>query len=313
MKHLFVVNPVAGKSKPEDKLRLIHEAIGRLPQDRRGVDEFEVYVTSAPMDAVGKIKAEAEQCADLRVYACGGDGTLNECVNGAALLPNVAVTHFPCGTGNDFIRMFGEEKARFFDLTELINGEVRPIDIIKCNDRYAVNICSIGIDARVGTDVHKYSGMPVIGGAAGYVVSLIVNYCKGVKQPMTVKVEGMTCGPELNLVCICNGRFYGGGFNPTNDSRPDDGLMDVLVASGVNRVKLLGVIASYARAKYRLYPQYITYVRTRHLEVECRNSEVINIDGEAEYAARAVIDLIPGGVNFIAPSDMEFFSEQAGR
>lgn len=113
MKHLFVVNPVAGKSKPEDKLRLIHEAIGRLPQDRRGVDEFEVYVTSAPMDAVGKIKAEAERCPDLRVYACGGDGTLNECVNGAALLPNVAVTHFPCGTGNDFIRMFGEEKARF--------------------------------------------------------------------------------------------------------------------------------------------------------------------------------------------------------
>ena len=308
MKHLFIVNPVAGKSKPEDKMRLIHESIGRLPESVRGA-EFEIYVTSAPMDAAAKIKDEATRCGDLRVYACGGDGTLNECVNGAAGLENVAVTHFPCGTGNDFIRTFGEEKERFFNLSELMTGEIRPIDIIKCNDRYAVNICSLGIDARVGTDVHKYSGIPLIGGPTGYVISLMANYIKGVHQPMTVRVDGMTCGPELNLVCVCNGRFYGGGFNPTNDSRPDDGLMDVLVASGVNRTKLLGVIMSYAKAKYRRFPQYITYVRTRHLEVDCRGEEVINIDGEAAYSKRAVMDLIPGGVNFIFPANMEFFRE----
>ena len=308
MKHLFIVNPVAGKSKPEDKMRLIHESIGRLPESVRGA-EFEIYVTSAPMDAAAKIKDEATRCGDLRVYACGGDGTLNECVNGAAGLENVAVTHFPCGTGNDFIRTFGEEKERFFNLSELMTGEIRPIDIIKCNDRYAVNICSLGIDARVGTDVHKYSGIPLIGGPTGYVISLMANYIKGVHQPMTVRVDGMTCGPELNLVCVCNGRFYGGGFNPTNDSRPDDGLMDVLVASGVNRAKLLGVIMSYAKAKYRRFPQYITYVRTRHLEVDCRGEEVINIDGEAAYSKRAVMDLIPGGVNFIFPANMEFFRE----
>ena len=308
MKHLFIVNPVAGKSKPEDKMRLIHESIGRLPESVRGA-EFEIYVTSAPMDAAAKIKDEATRCGDLRVYACGGDGTLNECVNGAAGFENVAVTHFPCGTGNDFIRTFGEEKERFFNLSELMTGEIRPIDIIKCNDRYAVNICSLGIDARVGTDVHKYSGIPLIGGPTGYVISLMANYIKGVHQPMTVRVDGMTCGPELNLVCVCNGRFYGGGFNPTNDSRPDDGLMDVLVASGVNRAKLLGVIMSYAKAKYRRFPQYITYVRTRHLEVDCRGEEVINIDGEAAYSKRAVMDLIPGGVNFIFPANMEFFRE----
>ena len=308
MKHLFIVNPVAGKSKPEDKMRLIHESIGRLPESVRGA-EFEIYVTSAPMDAAAKIKDEAKRCGDLRVYACGGDGTLNECVNGAAGHENVAVTHFPCGTGNDFIRTFGEEKERFFNLSELMTGEIRPIDIIKCNDRYAVNICSLGIDARVGTDVHKYSGIPLIGGPTGYVISLMANYIKGVHQPMTVRVDGMTCGPELNLVCVCNGRFYGGGFNPTNDSRPDDGLMDVLVASGVNRAKLLGVIMSYAKAKYRRFPQYITYVRTRHLEVDCRGEEVINIDGEAAYSKRAVMDLIPGGVNFIFPANMEFFRE----
>ena len=80
------------------------------------------------------------------MYACGGDGTLNECVNGAVGHANVAVTHFPCGTGNDFIKMFGEEKARFFDLAELVRGEVRPLDVMECCGRYAINICSVGIE-----------------------------------------------------------------------------------------------------------------------------------------------------------------------
>ena len=308
MKHLFIVNPVAGKQKPEDKLRLINEAIDRLPPEQRERDSFDIYVTEAPMDAVGKIRSTAAACRELRVYACGGDGTLNECVNGAAGLPNAAVTHFPCGTGNDFIKMFGKDKDRFFDLTELINGEVRPIDVIKCNGRYSVNICSMGLDARVGTDVHKYSGMPLVSGPAGYVVSLVANYIKGITTTMTARTEGLTCGPELNLVCVCNGRFYGGGFNPTNDARPDDGYMDVLIVSGVSRLTIAGALIKYATGKYRAYPQYITFVRTRHLEIDAAEDEVINVDGEAEYGKHVVFDLVPGGVNFLFPRNMPFFN-----
>ena len=266
MKHLFVVNPVAGKQKPEEKIKLIHDSADRVPGGLAG--GFEIYVTRAPMDAVEKIRSAAEGEDDLRVYACGGDGTLNECVNGAAGLKNVAVTHFPCGTGNDFIKMFGADKSRFFDLAELANGEVRPLDLIKCNGRYSINICSMGLDARVGTDVHKYSGLPLLGGPAGYVASLAVNFVKGVSQPMTVTADGLTCGPRLNLVCICNGRFYGGGFNPTYD----------------------------------------TFLRTTHVEVQTPTAQVINEDGEAEYSDRAVFDVAPGGVNFLVPRGMAFFS-----
>ena len=308
MKHLFIVNPVAGKQKPEDKLRLINEAIDRLPPEQRERDSFDIYVTEAPMDACRHIRETAADGAELRVYACGGDGTLNECVNGAAGLPNAAVTHFPCGTGNDFIKMFGKDKDRFFDLTELINGEVRPIDVIKCNGRYSVNICSMGLDARVGTDVHKYSGMPLVSGPAGYVVSLVANYIKGITTTMTARTEGLTCGQEINLVWGCNGRFYGGGFNPTNDARPDDGYMDVLIVSGVSRLTITGALMKYATGKYRAYPQYITFVRTRHLEIDAAEDEVINVDGEAEYGKHVVFDLVPGGVNFLFTRNLTFFN-----
>ena len=104
MKHLFIVNPKAGG---KDKSIAVSRAVRAAFENR--TDEYEVYVTKGPMDAPEKIRAEASVCDRLRVYACGGDGTFNECVCGAALLENVAVAPFPTGTGNDFCRMFGEE------------------------------------------------------------------------------------------------------------------------------------------------------------------------------------------------------------
>ena len=178
MKHLFIVNPVAGG---KDRREYVAERARRALEGSE--DAYEIYVTTAPMDACAKIAAEAASGEELRVYACGGDGTLNECVNGAAGRSNVAVTHFPCGTGNDFIKMFGEEKARFSDLADLVRGEVRPFDIIECCGRYALNICSVGIDARIGTEVHQYHD--------SYIFSAVANLFKGIAQPLTVRGCGM--------------------------------------------------------------------------------------------------------------------------
>ena len=115
MKHLFIVNPTAGG---KDSTAEVREKVERAFQGRG--EEYEIYVTKAPMDAPEKIKAEAASGRHLRVYACGGDGTFNECVCGAARLENVAVCPFPTGTGNDFCRMFGEEKDMFRDLEALL-------------------------------------------------------------------------------------------------------------------------------------------------------------------------------------------------
>ena len=217
MKHLFIVNPTAGGS---DKTAIVTERVNTaFSHFETSGDTYEIYVTKAPMDAPGKIKAEAAENERLHVYACGGDGTFNECVCGAAGLDNVAVCPFPTGTGNDFCRMFGEEKDMFRDLGALLCGSEHPIDLIDCNGRFCSNICSVGIDARIGTSVHNYSKIPVIGGATGYVVSLIVNVFKGINRHMRVRIKDFYVDEELALVCVCNGRYYGGGFNPSLTAR----------------------------------------------------------------------------------------------
>ena len=305
MKHLFIVNPVAGGKDRSQEIRTLAE---QALQD--GGAPFEVYVTKAPMDACGKIRSDAASGETLRVYACGGDGTLNECVNGAAGLANVAVTHFPCGTGNDFIKMFGDEKERFFHLEELVNGEVRPLDVIECCGRYSINICSVGVDARIGTDVHKYSHIPVIGGATGYVVSTVVNLVKGITQKLAVRGCGMEYEGGTTLICACNGRFYGGGFNPVPEARPDNGALEYLVVKDVTRLQFATLVGKYAQGRWRELPQkYVTHLTGTHLEVEGDEEMVVNIDGEALYSKHVNFDVCPGGVNFIVPRGMAFFHD----
>jgi len=303
MKHLFIVNPVAGgkKSRVEETLRTIEEFVKSLK------DPHEIYVTKHRMDACEKIKAEAESENDLRVYACGGDGTLNECANGAANRENVAITHFPCGTGNDFLKAFGKENVKMFrDLQSLSTGIVRKIDLIDCNGRYGINICSIGIDARIGTDVHKYSRIPIIGGATGYVVSLVINVIKGVTQRFHITVGDMVFDKKITLACICNGQYYGGGFNPMPIAVPDDGILDILIVEPVSRFQVAKIVGRYSKGRFHEFPEIFTYIRGAGMDIECDREFVVNVDGEAVYAEKMSFNLVPKGINFIFPGKMQY-------
>lgn len=300
MKHIFILNPAAGKS---DQTPRFTQDIERIC-GARGLD-YEICVSKARGDCKALARRAAESGQEVRLYACGGDGTLNECVNGAVGYSNVAVTHFPCGTGNDFIKMFGEEKERFFDLAELVHGEVRALDVMECCGRYAINICSVGIDARIGTEVHQYHD--------SYVLSAVANLFKGISQPLTVRGCGMDYSGGTSLICACNGRFYGGGFNPIPDSRPDNGKLEFLVVRDVSRLTFIRLVGKYAKGRYRELANLITHLEGGHLEIDSETELVVNVDGEALWSKHVNFDLIPGGVNFLVPANMAFFHpETAG-
>ena len=306
MKHLFIVNPAAGG---RDRTA---EVAAAAEQALSGQDAaYEIYTTKAPMDAAEKIKQEAAEGEPLRVYACGGDGTLNECACGAVGRENVAVTHYPTGTGNDFVKTFGGEAGRFRDMSALCAGEIYPLDAIDCNGRCCVNICSVGIDARIGTDVHKYSRIPLIGGATGYITSLAVNLCKGITDRLRVKCGESALEEKLSLICCCNGSYYGGGFHPVPEARPDDGALDFLIVKGVSRLTFLRVVGDYAKGRYAKHPSLIRHLRAGDMEIESEKELVVNVDGEAMRTKRLRLRLLPRALNFIAPAGMAYFAEKA--
>ena len=185
-------------------------------------------------------------------------------------------------------------------------GTVRKLDLVDCNGRYGINICSVGIDARVGADVHKYSNIPLIGGATGYVVSLVVNVLKGVTQKFRVTIGDMVIDKKITLACICNGRFYGGGFNPVPDALPDDGILDSIIVEPVSRFKVAQIVGRYASGRFREFPEIFKHYRGDGMEIESERKFVVNIDGETMFTKKVVFKLIPKSLNFVFPSKMQY-------
>ena len=302
MKHLFIVNPVAGGSDKTDDIciQVRNAFVGRE-------DEYEIYTTKESLDATREVKKRALTGEEYRVYACGGDGTFNEVVCGAAGFRNIAVTPMPTGTGNDFCRMFGNEKDMFRDINLLINGSIHPIDLIEVNGRYSANLCSIGLDARVGCNVHKYSSLPLVGGATGYVISLIVEVCKGIATPMRIKCGNYSATAPVSLCCVCNGRFYGGGFNPSLTAMPDDGELDIYIAKKMSLPVLAMNLGKYSTGRSDEIPKWITHLKGTEISIDLPKEDVINVDGEAIYAKNITMRLIPKALNLIVPKGMKFF------
>ena len=157
--------------------------------------------------------------------------------------------------------------------------------------------------------MHTYSQLPLLGGPTAYVVSAAVNVFKGINRPMHVRCGDFEADGEQALIAACNGRFYGGGFNPSLHARPDDGILDFYIVRGVSLLTLARRIGKYAKGRADDYPEIITHLRGDCLEIDFQEDNVINVDGEAIYAKHVCMKLIPGALNLIVPRGMRFFED----
>ena len=298
MKHLFIINPAAGsKDRTKDYSVAIHEICSERNLDYR------IEVSAAPGECTRIAREAAETGEEVRIYACGGDGTLNEVAAGAAGFPNAAVTVFSGGSGNDFVKLFNDPKA-FFDLERLLDAEEAEFDLIRCNGDIALNICSVGLDARIGTDVASYKRIPLLHGFRAYAASTVVNVIKGIAEHYIVEVNGETIDGEHTFVCVCNGRFYGGGFNPVPEADPADGLLDVLLVKKVSRMQVPLVIGKYKDGRYAELPQLVRHLRTKELKIRCDKATPINLDGELRLAQVVDFKLADEKLRFFYPKGL---------
>ena len=298
MKHLFIINPAAGS---RDRTAAYTAAITEIC-GKRGLD-YRIEVSSAPGEC-RRLAREAAQTGDsCRIYACGGDGTLNEVASGAAGWDNAAVTAYSGGSGNDFVKIFDQPKA-FFDLERLLDAKEAVFDLIRCNEDLALNICSVGLDARIGTDVSRYKRIPLLQGFRAYAASTLVNIIRGISEHYVVEINGETIDDEQTFVCVCNGRFYGGGFNPVPDADPTDGLLDVLLVRKVHRLEIPAVIGKYKNGRYAQLPDLVRHFRTDHITIRCDKPTPINLDGELRTAQVVDMSIAREKVRFFYPKEL---------
>ena len=301
MKHLFIINPAAGS---RDRTEMY---TGAIQAACKGLD-YRIEVSAAPGDCT-RLAREAAQTGEIyRIYACGGDGTLNEVAAGAAGYENAAVTVFSGGSGNDFVKLFDDPQA-FFDLERLLDAEEVSFDMIRCNDDLAVNICSVGLDARIGTDVATYKRLPLLSGFRAYAVSTVVNVIRGISEHYVVEINGETVDGEQTFVCVCNGRFYGGGFNPVPEADPTDGLLDVLLVKKVSRLQVPAVIGKYKNGQYTRLPKLVKHYRTDRIVIRCDKPTPINLDGELRTAQVVEMSVAKEKLRFFYPKGLTYAQE----
>lgn len=302
MRHVFIINPTAGKGK---KQPLLIEQINSTAQKLK--IDYKIYITKKPFEATEIAKRESETGDHVRFYACGGDGTVNEVANGCYRYSNTEMTAVPCGTGNDFIKNFGSYDD-FIDIKAQINGEPTKVDLIDINNTICINSCSVGIDAVVASNVGKFKKLPIINGNIGYTLSLLYCFFTKINNKLEFVFDNdeMIKGTFL-LALVANGRFYGGGYDGAPKAIVDDGLLDVIIVKSVSRFKILKLLSLYKAGRHLEDPSFkdiIIYRREKSILIKWDKLNPVNIDGECIDTDKMDIKIIKDAFNFSVPKKL---------
>ncbi len=308
-RHIFIINPAAGRRDGSAAAVRRAEEVCRA----HGLD-YDIYLTSHPGHAAEIVRHAAAALPDVEpiFYACGGDGTLCETAAGVLSLDDparCALTCYPIGTGNDYIKLFEGGRSAFLDLDRLVCGEALTVDCIASDCGSSLNILSVGLDAEVCMRKDRYH---VFGsGVVPYALAAVESVIRGIGRDYHVEVDGQGFDGSFSMIFIGNGRCYGGGFRPVPQADPTDGVLDVLLVKKVTRAQAAGAVMKYKAGRYRELPEIITYLPAHEVRVYARDNEdmCINIDGEIVRSSHISMRVEPHRLRFVLPAGSRLLTE----
>ena len=268
----LLVNPSAGRGAGR---RLAPEVHARLRQ--AGI-ECEIQFTSGPGEMRALVAAALRDSADC-VAVAGGDGSVNEAVNGyvGVARENQALAVIPLGTGNDFAKMLGIGNDWRHACDRIASGRLRRIDAGRCNGHVFANGIGAGFDAQVALEAN---GMRWLHGNAVYGLALARTLLLRYATPNARIIhDGGVIQGRITMLAAANGTTYGGAFRIAPDADIADGMLDLMVAEQLSRIGIIGFIPHVLRGSH-VGRKGVTMVRTRRLVVETDEPLVVHADGE---------------------------------
>lgn len=300
MKSFFIYNPIAGSG---NKTEIFYEKINEL---KNKYAEIEVIETKNVGDAtiITKRLIEEHENETINIFACGGDGTSCEVVNGLATARNVNFGIVPTGSCNDFLKNF--ENYDFMNLENQLNGEIKTIDCLKVNDYYCLNVCNIGFDAKVNYDQiqlrQKYHNVK-----KAYNKAIIKNLLKKLGDEVRIIVDKKEVFNGKSLLMVFgNGEHYGGSFQPFKNTSLNDGICDMMVVKKVGIIRFASLLGRYKVGEVYNNPK-IKVVKSfvgKDIEINSPNILTVCIDGETIFTKHIHINIIPKTINFIIPKTL---------
>ena len=268
----FIYNPIAGKGK---SARFRSEIGQNLSE--QGVDH-RFHETHGPRHAI-EIARNLTEGADgdaMDIVAMGGDGTLNEVLNGIADPGRVRLGIVPCGSGNDFAAIAGIPATVQGALDTLLKGEARYTDYFECSGIRGINAIGTGIDVSI---LRRYERMKLLKGSAAYLASLVLSLFSYRAYRFSELAEGAEIRHSAFIACAGNGQRIGGGIPICPEAKIDDGLFDIVIVDDISRLRIPAAFVKLMRRRILELPT-TAFRRADRLRIISDKTMPIQIDGE---------------------------------
>ena len=277
MKKVFIVNPMSGQGRALEIIKYIESKC------KENHENYEIIYTSFKNEA-SSIAKNYNNCI---IYAVGGDGTINEVVNGMAY-SNSLLHVIPAGSGNDFYKTISKCKEGIMD-----------IDLGKVNDKYFVNSASIGIDSEISNNASLMKKLNIPKSQI-YNASIIYTFLK--YKPYLLNVENKEM--LYSLLTITNGKYYGGGFKITPDADLSDGYLNLCSLDNVKKIELISFLLNVIKGEH-YGKKHVHNSKIKNLKVTSNVEILCGVDGECIRSNEFNFKVCPNAIRYYNHDDYD--------
>ncbi len=316
MKYAFLVNPASGQGKHDAGIVSDIDDLIKGNPNR----DIKVYYTRGEHDATylaGLLAQEAGMNGEeIVVFACGGDGTVQEVANGIFGHDNAILGVVPVGSGNDFVRQLGirnNSSKKYLNLPDQFDGMITKMDLIRMSwiekgeekSHYITNGINIGFDGNTAILAHRLKRLPLVSGTGSYLLAVAANLAgkKGQKLRITADGKNFHTG-KLLLATAANGGFCGGGVQSCPNADLYDGLIELLAIKDLPRRKFVALFPKYKAGKLfsiRGIEDIAAYTQARNILIEPMLGPTMKFvgDGEIFETGALRIDVVPKAIRVL--------------
>ncbi len=306
MIHIFIINPVAGLRDRSESIRQFLE--------RKQDFSYLVFDTEDAGHETAIVNRMLKLFDDekIRFYICGGSGTFANAISGIEDrdLTRVEMAHYPCGLTNDFLKNFGEREKLFYNMDNLIRGEVIQVDFVKNSNADGEDIHNHVLFSTTGLTelVERFaSRMKFIGSMNSqflYVLSFLLTFLFNPTVDYTFEIDGDDQSGEYDMIYMGNSICLGGSFYPISNASAGDGRMELLLLKKIKKWRAIHFMRLFQRGEIGGLPDgFLTLREVSSLSIRRRDGKYIylNVDGEILKEKEWKVELMPGALNYVVP------------
>jgi YegS/Rv2252/BmrU family lipid kinase len=300
-KWAIIINPNAGKTRKYNHIKKIENLL------KKHSIRYQLFITENYRQAL-YLSENLILDGYRKIIAVGGDGTINEVVNGimnSNYNKEVILAIIPSGSGNDFIKSVNIPKSYKKAIKIIKDNFSKKVSVGKLNNLYFINTLGIGFDAKIAKSANK---IKFVGGIIKYLLALFENLQNLETYNLAIKTDNDLFRNETILLSVGNGIFSGGGFPLTPTASPFNSKAEICLVSKISKFELVKSLLMVLQKKHMNHPA-VKIFQTKNIEIKSDRNIDIYIDGEIpqlETYQRFSITILPKRINIIVPKETKY-------